>query len=91
MRRIYDLICREIGLNWKEFARNLKISEGYIDQLDYKYRYNISEMVREVITYHKENCDIRYWKCDLVNALEDARRRDLGREVQRLFAMHSAE
>lgn len=48
-------------------------------------------MVREVITYHKENCDPRYWQTKLCNALADARRKDLSRKVQYIFAMHSVQ
>ncbi|XP_018577478.1 fas-associated death domain protein [Anoplophora glabripennis] len=88
--RVYDLICREIGQKWKDFARALKIGEGYIDQLEYQHRSNIEEITRQVIIYHRQICDPPYWKYKLTQALDEARRKDLSMKVQEIFAMYSS-
>ncbi|KAJ8917544.1 hypothetical protein NQ315_005593 [Exocentrus adspersus] len=87
-RRVYDLICADIGKKWKDFARALKIPEGFIDELEDKHRHRIPEMTREVIVYHRQSCDPRYWRVELCQGLIKARRSDLSLSVEKVFAMH---
>ncbi|KAJ8974359.1 hypothetical protein NQ317_001320 [Molorchus minor] len=87
IKRVDDIICCNIGKKWNEFARQLKIPEGFIDQLEHKHN-QIGDMVHEILVYHRKVSDERYWKIKLCQALENARRKDLSRDVQEEFAKH---
>ncbi|KAJ8934759.1 hypothetical protein NQ314_013204 [Rhamnusium bicolor] len=87
IERVYRLICSEIGQKWKDLARALSVPEGQIDDLEHRY-LRISDMTREVLLFHREASDERYWKVKLCNGLTVARRNDLRLQIQDLFARH---
>ncbi|VEN61922.1 unnamed protein product [Callosobruchus maculatus] len=84
----FEVISCQIGKKWKDFARALGIGEGHIDELQATYRDRTYEIVIEILKYHKNSSDERYWKIFLYSALEKARRRDLSRSIKELYARH---
>lgn len=78
--RISNVISRDIGYRWKDFARGLKIREAEIDNLESKYR-DISDRMREVLIDFTHSCPEHYYRTRIVEALHEARRRDLARAV----------
>nr|CAI5869637.1 unnamed protein product [Callosobruchus analis] len=87
-RHVFEEISSQIGKKWKDFARALGIGEGHIDELQTTYSYRTFEIVMEVLKYHKNSSDERYWKLSLYRALEKARRNDLSKYVKELYARH---
>ncbi|XP_019874832.1 FAS-associated death domain protein [Aethina tumida] len=85
--RVQDKICNEIGKYWKEFARQLGISEGKIDELDAKFK-SISEMTRQVLQYHIQTCEKNRLRTTICDALMRAKRNDLRKEIEHIFDTH---
>ncbi|XP_050309656.1 uncharacterized protein LOC126745718 [Anthonomus grandis grandis] len=85
--RVNQLIKMQIGIKWKELARGLGISEGIIEQLENKHRYDLSEAIHEVLRNHQETCynNEERWRVDLQRALDRARRRDLIEEMDEIL------
>ncbi|XP_076269342.1 fas-associated death domain protein [Rhynchophorus ferrugineus] len=91
IEKVNTVIRSEIGAKWKEFARALSITEGYIDRLESQHRGNISDMVQEILTFEHErdfpNMDL--WQIRLKHALEEARRKDLSRRIDNILILNS--
>lgn len=45
-----DHICKDIGTQWRELARNLSIREGEIDDIEVQYPRNLKERAYEVFS-----------------------------------------
>lgn len=86
VNKVHELILSEIGVKWVEFGRALNVKESKLDQLKMKYCNQTESCVKDVLAFHMENVHPREWKFMLVEALTKARRNDLRREVEKLFA-----
>lgn len=65
----FDIVCDNVGRDWKRLARVLKLSEVKIDGIEERYPRSLSEQVRETLRVWKiaerENATV----AKLVNAL----------------------
>ncbi|KAM5248475.1 FAS-associated death domain protein [Ctenodactylus gundi] len=53
LRVAFDVICDNVGRDWRKLARQLKVSEAKIDGIEERYPRNLPERVRE---------SLRIWK-----------------------------
>ncbi|XP_058382167.1 FAS-associated death domain protein [Diceros bicornis minor] len=53
LQAAFDLICDNVGKDWKRLARQLKVSDAKIDAIEERYPRNLTEQVRE---------SLRVWK-----------------------------
>ncbi|XP_007947458.1 FAS-associated death domain protein [Orycteropus afer afer] len=53
LRAAFDIICDNVGKEWRRLARQLKISDARIDAIEERYPRNLTEQVRE---------SLRTWK-----------------------------
>lgn len=49
----FDIVCDNVGREWKRLARQLKVSEVKIDGIEAKYPRSLSEQVREALRVWK--------------------------------------
>ena len=49
----FDIICDNVGKDWRRLARYLKVTDAKIDAIEEKYPRNLTEQVRE---------SLRVWK-----------------------------
>lgn len=49
----FDIVCDNVGRDWKRLARQLKVSEAKIDGIEEKYPRSLSEQVRESLKVWK--------------------------------------
>ncbi|XP_021070229.1 FAS-associated death domain protein [Mus pahari] len=49
----FDIVCDNVGRDWKRLARQLKLSEAKIDGIEEKYPRSLSEQVRESLKVWK--------------------------------------
>lgn len=47
LRAAFDIICDNVGKDWKRLARRLKVSDAKIDAIEEKYPRNLTEQLRE--------------------------------------------
>ncbi|KAM6159467.1 FAS-associated death domain protein [Rhynchocyon petersi] len=47
LRPAFDIICDNVGKDWRRLARQLKISDAKIDAIEERYPRNLMEQVRE--------------------------------------------
>ncbi|CAK1553691.1 unnamed protein product [Leptosia nina] len=85
--RIIEKIVEEIGTNWRDLARNLRIQEGQIDEID-KTKETLAEKATELLKLYERKADPQRGFYYLCNALENARRRDLSRSLQKIIVMN---
>lgn len=83
-QKVYDKIANELGRNWLEFARKLKLRQHYLDELKERHPY-IKDRVYAILRTHENNCQKKFWRSDIMNALEKSRRSDLRDEVDYIF------
>lgn len=88
IERVYDVISTELGHRWKEFARQLELPEGSIDNLESAHHRRIPPIVREILINHRARSDQRFWKMKLFDALDNCRRKDLSLKVKEIMASH---
>ncbi|EFA04650.1 Fas (TNFRSF6)-associated via death domain [Tribolium castaneum] len=81
--RVYKCIAEGIGQKWTDFARALGIPEGDIDDLNTVR--STSARAYKILAFHEQNCDRYRWRSKLLEALTDARRKDLRLKVQDIF------
>jgi hypothetical protein len=55
---VLDLVCKDIGTEWKVLARNLSMREGDIDNIEVQYPRNLRERAYEVCLC---NMNIQRW------------------------------
>ncbi|XP_032269854.1 FAS-associated death domain protein [Halichoerus grypus] len=53
LRAAFDIICDNVGKDWRRLARHLKVTDVKIDAIEEKYPRNLTEQVRE---------SLRVWK-----------------------------
>eukprot|EP00071_Canis_lupus_P027275 XP_022260832.1 LOW QUALITY PROTEIN: FAS-associated death domain protein [Canis lupus familiaris] len=53
LRAAFDIICDNVGKDWRRLARYLKVTDAKIDAIEEKYPRNLTEQVRE---------SLRVWK-----------------------------
>ncbi|XP_003798427.1 FAS-associated death domain protein [Otolemur garnettii] len=53
LRAAFDIICDNVGKDWKRLARQLKVSDAKMDGIEERYPRNLMERVRE---------SLRVWK-----------------------------
>ncbi|XP_020040986.1 FAS-associated death domain protein [Castor canadensis] len=53
LRVAFDIVCDNVGRDWKRLARQLKVSDTKIDGIEERHPRNLSERVRE---------SLRVWK-----------------------------
>lgn len=53
LRAAFDIICDNVGKDWRRLARHLKVTDAKIDAIEEKYPRNLTEQVRE---------SLRVWK-----------------------------
>lgn len=82
--QIYGLIAAEIGKKWREFGRELNVSEGQLDAIDAKHRESMVDKVHATFNKFEEKTKPRNRYHAILKALEQVRRKDLVRSVQKL-------
>ncbi|XP_068630836.1 fas-associated death domain protein [Battus philenor] len=87
MERIYTKIQEEIGTFWRDLARNLKIRECDIDDID-NTNTKISQKVSKLLDIYEYRADPQRWFFVLCDALEKSRRKDLSRSLQEIMSMN---
>ncbi|XP_034824472.1 fas-associated death domain protein [Maniola hyperantus] len=80
-------IVEEIGKYWRDLARNLKIREITIEDIDMKHEKQ-SEKAKEMLDAFFERCDKQRWLYVLCEALEKSRRKDLSKSIQEIMVMN---
>lgn len=53
LRVAFDIVCDNVGRDWKRLARQLKVSEAKIDGIEERYPRSLSEQVREALRVWK--------------------------------------
>lgn len=73
LRVAFDIVCDNVGRDWRRLARELKLSEAKIDGIEERYPRSLSERVRETLrawkSAEKENASV----AGLVRALRACR------------------
>lgn len=73
LRVAFDIVCDNVGRDWKRLARELKVSEAKIDGIEERYPRSLSDRVRETLRVwknaEKENASV----AGLVKALRACR------------------
>lgn len=49
----FDIVCENVGRDWRRLARELKLSEAKIDGIEEKYPRHLNEQVRETLRVWK--------------------------------------
>lgn len=65
----FDIVCDNVGRDWKRLARVLKLSEVKIDGIEERYPRSLSEQVRETLRVWKIAEREKATVSELVNAL----------------------
>lgn len=53
LRVAFDIVCDNVGRDWKRLARLLKLSEAKIDGIEERYPRRLTEQVRETLRVWK--------------------------------------
>ncbi|XP_006977390.1 FAS-associated death domain protein [Peromyscus maniculatus bairdii] len=53
LRVAFDIVCDNVGRDWKRLARQLKLSEAKIDGVEERYPRSLSDQVRETLRVWK--------------------------------------
>ncbi|XP_005384295.1 PREDICTED: FAS-associated death domain protein [Chinchilla lanigera] len=73
LRAAFDVICDNVGRDWRRLARHLNVSDTKIDAIEERYPRNLPERVRESLriwkTLEKENATVAH----LVQVLRDCK------------------
>ncbi|XP_038210185.1 fas-associated death domain protein [Zerene cesonia] len=85
--RINETIVEEIGTYWRDLARNLKIQENRIDEIDTQ-KYTLTDKARELLKIYQHKADPQRGFYVLCDALEKARRKDLSKNLQEIMVMN---
>lgn len=85
--RIFQVIIERIGSAWRDLARNLKIQECKIDEIDEKYG-SLATKASEMLKLFIERADSEKWHFVLCEALDKTRRKQLRMSVQEIMMMN---
>ncbi|XP_057582004.1 FAS-associated death domain protein [Hippopotamus amphibius kiboko] len=55
LQAAFDIICDNVGKDWRRLARHLRVSDPKIDAIEEKYPRNLAEQVRESLRVWKKN------------------------------------
>lgn len=69
----FDIVCDNVGRDWKRLARELKVSEAKMDGIEEKYPRSLSERVRESLKVWKNAEKKNASVAGLVKALRTCR------------------
>ncbi|XP_004627165.2 FAS-associated death domain protein [Octodon degus] len=73
LRAAFDIICDNVGRDWRRLARQLNVSDTKIDAIEEQYPRNLAERVRESLriwkNLEKENATVTH----LVQVLRDCK------------------
>ncbi|XP_059059799.1 uncharacterized protein LOC131853022 [Achroia grisella] len=86
-QRILETVIEQIGIFWRDLARNLKIRECVIDEID-KECDSLYSKASKLLELFEKRADPQKWFSDLCNGLERARRRDLTKSIQDVMMMN---
>ena len=86
-QRIFETITQEIGSFWRDLARNLKIRERDIDDIDFQNK-TLAVKATKLMEKYDLIADPQRWFFVLCDALERTRRKDLVRSIQDIMAMN---
>ncbi|XP_026751231.2 uncharacterized protein LOC113511724 [Galleria mellonella] len=86
-QRIFETVIEQIGTFWRDLARNLKIRECIIDEID-KESDSLYSKASKLLEIYEKRADTQKWLIVLCDALERARRRDLARSIQDIVMMN---
>lgn len=86
-QRMKETIKVEIGQYWRTLARNLKIREFEIENIDIKHQ-RTEDKVKEMLELYFERSDKQRWFYVLCEALEKSRRKDLSKSIQQIMVMN---
>ncbi|CAG5040211.1 unnamed protein product [Parnassius apollo] len=84
--RINETIVEEIGTFWRDLARNLKIRECVIDEIDDNNK-KLCDKASKLLTIYQKRADPQRWFFVLCDALEKSRRKDISRSLQEIMSM----
>lgn len=82
---VYRLIAEEIGKRWRDLGRELRVSEGRLDEINETHRNSTANKVHAVFAQFEERTPRRQQCQMLLDALEQVPRRDLRRQVQTML------
>ncbi|XP_036717424.1 FAS-associated death domain protein isoform X4 [Balaenoptera musculus] len=92
LRAAFDIICDNVGKDWRKLARHLRVSDAKIEAIEEKYPRNLAEQVRESLRVWKNSRREDAAASHLVRALRACRLNlvaDLIEEGQRARALQS--
>ncbi|ELV09477.1 FAS-associated death domain protein [Tupaia chinensis] len=69
LRAAFDIICENVGKDWRRLARQLKVSDTKIDGIEERYPRNLTEQVRESLRIWKNTQRDNATVVNLVKAL----------------------
>lgn len=80
-----DWVCKNIGTDWKDLARNLSMREGDIDEIEEIYPRKSQERAYECLMRFIKDTDPYKVQQKLLYALDKCGRRDLKEEVEEIL------
>ncbi|KAJ2947022.1 hypothetical protein O0L34_g16366 [Tuta absoluta] len=87
-QRIIEKVTEEIGNNWMELGRNLRIREKTINDVEKKYRSFRSKATGLLKIYFEKEANPDRWFFDLCEALDKTRRKDLSKSISEILTMN---
>nr|XP_004653974.2 FAS-associated death domain protein [Jaculus jaculus] len=73
LRWAFDIVCDNVGRDWRRLARQLKVSDAKIDGIEERYPRNLSERLREALRMWKNTEKENATAAQLVHALRACR------------------
>ncbi|XP_040826915.1 FAS-associated death domain protein [Ochotona curzoniae] len=73
LRAAFDIVCDNVGKDWRRLARQLRVSDAKIDGIEERYPRNLSERVRESLRVWKNSERENATVARLVEALRACR------------------
>jgi len=80
-----NCVCKNIGTDWKDLARNLSMREGDIDEIEEKYPRKSQQRAYECMMRFIKETDPYKVQQKLLYALDKCGRRDLKEEVEEIL------
>ncbi|KAI5633809.1 death domain-containing protein [Phthorimaea operculella] len=87
-QRILEKVTEEIGKNWMDLGRNLRLREKTINDVEKKYRSFQSKATELLNIYFKKEANPDRWFFDLCEALDKTRRHDLTKSISEILTMN---
>lgn len=80
-----NCVCKNIGTDWKDLARNMSMREGDIDEIEEKYPRKSQQRAYECMMRFIKDTDPYKVQQKLLYALDKCGRRDLKEEVEEIL------